>query len=291
MNNKLWKFISATKMWMQENIGGSSQTQTGNELSDQLDRLALAYQPFNETSSGWKGCMGSEPQYRGYPCSLWQLFHTITVNAAKDDASNHFTGLSSTIFDYVQHFFQCRHCAKNFILKVQSISQGTLPKKPKDIMMWLWRIHNMANVKLAGDITEDPSHPKSLWPSDISCPECRPHPWNIVSSQLNMMQTVDGVLWNYEATSNYLMNLYANDKIVGNTMTGQNSQNVDMILNDSPQIQPNMQIISQDAISRLQGMDENSRNNLLAAMQHLVTRNASTNQDLVTFYSSFCVAV
>ena len=68
-----------------------------------------------------------------------------------------------------------------------------------------------------------------------------------------MMQTVDGVLWNYEATSNYLMNLYANDKIVGNTMTGQNSQNVDMILNDSPQIQPNMQIISQDAISRLQG--------------------------------------
>ena len=66
-------------------------------------------------------------------------------------------------------------------------------------------------------MTEDPSHPKSLWPSDISCPECRPHPWNIISSQRNMMQTIDGVLWNNEATSNYLMNLYANDKIVGNT--------------------------------------------------------------------------
>ena len=96
------------------------------------------------------GCMGSEPKYRGYPCSLWQLFHTITVNAAKDDGSNQFSELSSTIVDYVQHFFQCRHCAKNFLLKVQSISQGALPKKPKDIMMWLWRIHNMANVKLAG---------------------------------------------------------------------------------------------------------------------------------------------
>ena len=104
-----------------------------------------------------------------------------------------------------------------------------------------------------GDITEDPSHPKSLWPSDISCPECRPHPWNIVSSQLNMMQTVDGVLWNLEATSNYLMNLYANDKIVGNTMTRQNEQNVDIVQNDSPQIQPSTQIISQDVISRLQG--------------------------------------
>ena len=96
------------------------------------------------------GCKGSEPRYRGYPCGLWQLFHTITVNAAKDDDSNEFTGLSSTIFDYVQHFFQCRHCAKNFVLKVQSINQGALPVKPKEIMMWLWRIHNKANVKLSG---------------------------------------------------------------------------------------------------------------------------------------------
>ena len=106
-------------------------------------------------------------------------------------------------------------------------------------------------LQFLGDITEDPSHPKSLWPSDISCPECRPHPWNIVSSQLNMMQTVDGVLWNLEATSNYLMNLYANDKIVGTTMTRQNAHNVETILNDSPQ--PSTQIISQDVISRLQG--------------------------------------
>ena len=103
------------------------------------------YQPIFEI-----GCKGTEPKYRGYPCSLWQLFHTITVNAAKDDGSNQFSELSSTIVEYVRHFFQCRHCAKNFLLKVQSISQGALPKKPKDIMMWLWRIHNMANVKLAG---------------------------------------------------------------------------------------------------------------------------------------------
>ena len=68
-----------------------------------------------------------------------------------------------------------------------------------------------------------------------------------------MMQTVDGVLWNLEATSNYLMNLYANDKIVGNAMTRQNEHNVDIVQNDSPQIQPSTQIISQDVISRLQG--------------------------------------
>ncbi|XP_038638258.1 LIM/homeobox protein Lhx3 isoform X7 [Scyliorhinus canicula] len=29
----------------------------------------------------WVGCQGSQPQYRGYPCSLWTLFHTLMVHA------------------------------------------------------------------------------------------------------------------------------------------------------------------------------------------------------------------
>ena len=72
------------------------------------------------------------------------------MNAAEKDNMNLFNGLSSTIVDYIQNFFQCRHCAKNFQHKVRSIKQGVLPVKSKDTMMWLWQIHNMANVKLAG---------------------------------------------------------------------------------------------------------------------------------------------
>lgn len=29
----------------------------------------------------WVGCQGSHPRYRGYPCSMWTLFHTLTVAA------------------------------------------------------------------------------------------------------------------------------------------------------------------------------------------------------------------
>lgn len=29
----------------------------------------------------WVGCQGSRPELRGYTCSLWQLFHTLTVEA------------------------------------------------------------------------------------------------------------------------------------------------------------------------------------------------------------------
>lgn len=30
----------------------------------------------------WVGCQGSEPHFRGFPCSLWVLFHFLTVQAA-----------------------------------------------------------------------------------------------------------------------------------------------------------------------------------------------------------------
>lgn len=29
----------------------------------------------------WVGCQGSQPELRGYTCSLWKLFHTLTVQA------------------------------------------------------------------------------------------------------------------------------------------------------------------------------------------------------------------
>lgn len=70
------------------------------------------------------------------------------------------------IVDYVQNFFQCRHCASNFKMKVRSIRQGILPISAKDTMLWLWQIHNMANTKLAGILHHEAS-------------EFKPHPWNL----------------------------------------------------------------------------------------------------------------
>ena len=68
----------------------------------------------------------------------------------------------------------------------------------------------------SGDLTEDPEHPKILWPSDINCPECRPHPWNVMSNQRSMMVTIEGKLWNKAAIANYLVNVYSNDNIIKN---------------------------------------------------------------------------
>ena len=55
MDNKTWQFVSAIKNWMQQNIGGGSQTITGNDISTQFDKLSRTYNPFNNTSLSWKG--------------------------------------------------------------------------------------------------------------------------------------------------------------------------------------------------------------------------------------------
>ena len=34
-------------------------------------------------------CAGSAPQYRGYPCALWLLFHTLTVSQVQTGKTLH----------------------------------------------------------------------------------------------------------------------------------------------------------------------------------------------------------
>ncbi|XP_043576428.1 LIM/homeobox protein Lhx3 isoform X4 [Chiloscyllium plagiosum] len=60
----------------------------------------------------WVGCQGSQPQYRGYPCSLWTLFHTLTVQAA-----THPTIIRGTV--NIPLCAGCnQHIVDRFILKV-----------------------------------------------------------------------------------------------------------------------------------------------------------------------------
>jgi thiol oxidase len=96
---------------------------------------------------------GSQAHFRGYPCSVWTLFHALTVNAAlKGDPAMIVGGRSTvakTMVAYIHHFFSCRPCAENFAAKVNHL--GFLPSTPHDSIMWLWQIHNMANQVLKGN--------------------------------------------------------------------------------------------------------------------------------------------
>ena len=97
------------------------------------------YQPWADTPVQWRrgGCAGSSPERRGYPCSLWTLFHTLLASSldkvtvcitimtrvtchVQDPAWSR--GATSTVaramVGYISLLFSCRDCAANFQVKI-----------------------------------------------------------------------------------------------------------------------------------------------------------------------------
>ncbi|XP_027977322.1 LOW QUALITY PROTEIN: sulfhydryl oxidase 1 [Eumetopias jubatus] len=123
----------------------------------------------------WVGCQGSEPHFRGFPCSLWILFHFLTVQAAR----HNFDHLQETaraqevlqaIRGYVRFFFGCRDCASHF----EQMAATSMPRVESlnSAVLWLWSSHNKVNARLAGAASEDPHFPKVQWPPRELCATC-----------------------------------------------------------------------------------------------------------------------
>ena len=140
-------------------------TVTNTVYKSKVKELSDYYSPFEATPEEWEGCAGSEPHFRGYPCSLWSLFHTLSVASDEIDGGK---VVASAMIGYVSNFFSCRECASHFSSHVSKL--GYLPNSRDQGIMWLWSLHNMANNMLAGDNTEDPEKPKIQWPSPQNCP-------------------------------------------------------------------------------------------------------------------------
>ncbi|KAI5613280.1 sulfhydryl oxidase 2 [Silurus asotus] len=136
----------------------------------------------------WLGCQGSSVALRGYPCSLWTLFHVLTVQAASRTDALANTALEDdpqavlqTMRQYIGTFFGCRECGKHFEEMAQESMNQV--KSLDEAVLWLWRKHNQVNARLAGSMSEDPMFPKTQWPTPDLCPTCHEeqdglHVWN-----------------------------------------------------------------------------------------------------------------
>ncbi|NWQ83910.1 QSOX1 oxidase, partial [Columbina picui] len=123
------------------------------------------------TNVTWVGCQGSEPQFRGYPCGLWTIFHLLTVQAAQSGPDKELPlEVLNIMRCYVRHFFGCRDCAQHFeAMAAKSMDQVA---GREESVLWLWSHHNEVNARLAGGDTEDPNFPKLQWPPPDLCPQC-----------------------------------------------------------------------------------------------------------------------
>ncbi|XP_044051716.1 sulfhydryl oxidase 2 [Siniperca chuatsi] len=136
----------------------------------------------------WVGCQGSRAGLRGYPCSLWTLFHVLTVQHDATPTALENTGLEGeaapvlqVMRRYVRTFFGCEQCGRHFE-QAAAVSMDRVQNREEQIL-WLWNQHNRVNYRLAGSLSDDPLFPKAPWPSPSLCSSCHEekngvHVWN-----------------------------------------------------------------------------------------------------------------
>jgi len=159
----------------------------------------------------WLGCRGSEEKYGGYPCGLWSVWHTLTVSQANLNQGDPKEVLLA-MKGYIKEFFGCRECARHFD---QTIDGGKLideeVKTHNDALLLLWRVHNKANQRLAGDISEDPVFPKLIFPSKEFCSSC--YDGTVTGTNL-------WVEFNKNSVLQFLKNMYSKEKLSSQGLIG-----------------------------------------------------------------------
>lgn len=144
----------------------------GEDLIAEANDIRASVGSFTDTPNGaWIGCKGSKPFYGGYPCSLWTLWHVLTVNQKSEEQPPH--KVLDAMIGYVKHFFGCEDCVRHFL---QFAEDGEAIEKEvtnkSSSILWLWKAHNKANVRLSGDVTDDKAFPKEVFPNRQHCSDC-----------------------------------------------------------------------------------------------------------------------
>ncbi|CAF0981773.1 unnamed protein product, partial [Didymodactylos carnosus] len=160
----------------------------------------------------WHHCSGSKNQYRGYPCAVWLIFHTLTVRQVQFQEKRliPFKQLNKSeiplaIKNYVKHFFGCRECSDHFMKETVDVENIQLNKY--ETIFYLWNIHNRVNQRLRGDLTEDPLHPKLQFPPIALCKQC------------HESDKDNDTLFNKDRTIEFLLKFYSKDNIDTSNLT------------------------------------------------------------------------
>ncbi|KAG5192127.1 hypothetical protein JKP88DRAFT_294110 [Tribonema minus] len=97
-----------------------------------------------------------------YSSGLWSLFHVLTLSPARGAARAQET--QAAIRTFVDRFFGCAPCRAHFLGAVDACDAGAcaVSAGPRALALWLWRMHNAVNVRVA----QRRGAPPPLRPSD-----------------------------------------------------------------------------------------------------------------------------
>ena len=177
----------------------------------------------------WHSCRGSSPEFRGYPCGLWTLMHTVTVlthpavNQLPRTKSFHLSvsyGSQDALrimANFVKNFFTCVECREHFVKMSEDVHNYV--KNNADSILWLWCAHNAVNRRISGAKSEDPNFPKVQFPAPEKCPMC--HVSTISNDRstdhrcvdYHLAQQNDGIKWNEHEVMYYLCTVYGHNQV------------------------------------------------------------------------------
>ncbi len=145
----------------------------------------------------WQSCAASVPEKRGFTCGLWQLLHALSVGIEDQQTDLWMQGVRA----FARHFFGCAECAKHFLLTLDR-EEARRVQSRRELIMWLWSIHNLVNKRLGREEREngmgDPEFPKVQWPPVRLCPQCH-----------STSHSEDQVDWNEYEVLEFLDRFYA----------------------------------------------------------------------------------
>lgn len=150
-------------------------------------------------------CSLGEPG-SGYTCGLWKIFHTMTVGVVgynlqqiSVDELVPTEKAALTIRNFIDHFFQCSECRRNFLemyercdhdrcnrlketAKLGNKENETVEQQVAEwqqLPLWLFEVHNAVNVRLATEKAARGKHELSneemmaaTWPPIPHCQPC-----------------------------------------------------------------------------------------------------------------------
>lgn len=187
---------------------------TAQEMSDILDLSGAETVRLRYNRENWVACQESDRQHKGYTCSLWLMFHSLTVGEylkAAPVKRFQLTMVLYTMRDYITKFLGCTVCASNFEKETESLSSSLNNRNSS--VLWLWYTHNRVNQRLNNEKPTQDKRPLTevIFPSPKLCSSCMKSDLNDVGLDGKSFEDIE---WDSTSVLNYLVDIYRPDKVV-----------------------------------------------------------------------------
>jgi len=182
------------------------------KMRDLLDLSGAEAVSLRYNREKWISCSNSDKQQKGYTCSLWLLFHSLTVGEYIKAAPVRVrpTMVLSTMRNYIIKFLGCTVCSSNFEKESESLDSSLTSRNSS--VLWLWYTHNHINQRLNNEkhAAKRPL-PQVIFPPHHRCPDCFKTNMKEVGMDEKRLEDIE---WNSTHVFEFLMDLYRPDRVL-----------------------------------------------------------------------------